>query len=108
MAQVRRLLLVDDDEDLRSSLAEQLMLHEEFTILQAATGAEAVTVARSQSPDLILLDVGLPDMDGREAVKLLRRGGDGHPPPLVAGPTSCPRTRLPRGTGRDRPLIQAF
>ena len=87
MAQVRKILLVDDDEDLRSSLAEQMTLHEEFTIIQAANGVSALAAARTQSPDLILLDVGLPDMDGREAVKLLRREGYANPSPFT--PTSA-------------------
>ena len=70
-----KILLVDDDEALRKSLGEQLRLHEEFGIVEAETGAEALEAARSEYFDAILLDVGLPDIDGREVCRLLRRNG---------------------------------
>ncbi|MFV0279851.1 MAG: response regulator transcription factor [Rhodoblastus sp.] len=108
MAQVRKLLLVDDDDDLRSSLAEQLTLHEEFTIVQAATGAEAVSIARDQTPDLTLLDVGLPDMDGREAVKLLRREGYTNPIIMVTGHTSDADTVLGLESGANDYILKPF
>ncbi|MBL4877013.1 MAG: response regulator, partial [Cohaesibacteraceae bacterium] len=71
----RKILLVDDDNELREALVEQLSLYEEFEISQCDTAASAVQFARSEHVDLIVMDVGLPDMDGREAVKLLRKGG---------------------------------
>ena len=72
---VRKLLIVDDDDTLRESLVEQLSLYEEFETGQEATAAAGVQRARSEPTDLVIMDVGLPDMDGREAVKLLRKGG---------------------------------
>jgi DNA-binding response OmpR family regulator len=66
----RTILIVDDDEDLRSTLVEQLSLYEEFEVLQEATAAKGVAAARAGLIDLLIMDVGLPDMDGREA-KLL-------------------------------------
>ncbi|WP_048644807.1 response regulator transcription factor [Nitratireductor soli] len=71
----RTILIVDDDEDLRATLVEQLALYEEFDILQEATATKGVQAARSAIVDILIMDVGLPDMDGREAVKLLRKGG---------------------------------
>ncbi|TVR98820.1 MAG: DNA-binding response regulator [Rhodospirillales bacterium] len=71
----RRLLLVDDDATLRETLSEQLALHEEFKIVTADTGSEAIELARHDYFDIILLDVGLPDMDGRDVCRLLRRSG---------------------------------
>ena len=71
----RRLFIVDDDADLRATLAEQLGHYREFDILQAATANDALKLVREAHVDLMLLDVGLPDMDGREAVKILRREG---------------------------------
>ena len=71
----RRLFIVDDDADLRATLAEQLGHYREFDILQAATANDALNLVREAHVDLMLLDVGLPDMDGREAVKILRREG---------------------------------
>jgi DNA-binding response OmpR family regulator len=71
----RKILLVDDDVVLRRSLAEQLQLHEEFVPIEADTAAAALDRARGGDLDLILLDVGLPDMDGRDLCRLLRRAG---------------------------------
>ena len=71
----RRILLVDDDTDLRRSLGEQLSPYREFDLQEAGTAGEALERVREVNVDLMLLDVGLPDMDGREAVKILRREG---------------------------------
>ncbi|MFC5586550.1 MULTISPECIES: response regulator transcription factor [Nitratireductor] len=71
----RTILIVDDDEDLRTTLVEQLSLYEEFDILQENTATKGIQSARNAIVDLLIMDVGLPDMDGREAVKLLRKGG---------------------------------
>ena len=71
----KTLLIIDDDDDLREALAEQLALHEEFRTVQASTAGDGVRQAREVRADLILLDVDLPDMDGREACKMLRQGG---------------------------------
>ena len=70
-----KILIVDDDEDLRSSLHDQLALHDEFEVSIAATATKGVEAAKNDHFDLVLFDVGLPDMDGREAVKLLRKAG---------------------------------
>jgi DNA-binding response OmpR family regulator len=75
MSNIRRILLVDDDVELRTLLAEQLALHEEFTILQAGTVGEALASLKGDHIDLVLMDVGLPDMDGREGVRIMRKHG---------------------------------
>lgn len=71
----KRILMVDDDDALRNSLAEQLQLHEEFQTREVGTAKEALDVVKDEHFDAVLLDVGLPDMDGREACRLLRRAG---------------------------------
>lgn len=81
----RRLFIVDDDEELRSTLVEQLHHYREFEILEAANAREALDQAKSQHVDLMILDVGLPDMDGREAVKILRRDGFKSPILMLTG-----------------------
>ena len=71
----RRILLVDDDESLRKTLAEQLALDGEFACVEAGTAADALKVALAERPDAILLDVGLPDGDGRQVCAALRKAG---------------------------------
>lgn len=71
----KKILIVDDDDALRESLSEQLRLHEEFATTEASNGAGALEATKGEYYDLILLDVGLPDIDGREVCRLLRRNG---------------------------------
>ena len=75
MAQPKTILIVDDDAELREALAEQLELHEEFRAKQAGTATEGVRLGKELRADLILMDVDLPDMDGREACRSLRNAG---------------------------------
>jgi DNA-binding response OmpR family regulator len=75
MAQSKTILIIDDEADLRGELAEQLDLHNEFTAEQAETGEEGVRKAVTLKPDLILLDVDLPDFDGREVCRRVRAAG---------------------------------
>ena len=79
MSGSKKILLVDDDDNLRQTLAEQLNLHEEFDIQQADTASKGLELIKANHFDLILLDVGLPDMDGREACKIIRRNGSRAP-----------------------------
>ena len=81
----KKILLVDDDDALRDSLSEQLQLREEFVIAEAADGGRALDAARDEYFDVILLDVGLPDMDGREVCRLLRRNGVKSPIIMLTG-----------------------
>jgi DNA-binding response OmpR family regulator len=74
MAQRKTLLIVDDDADLRGAVAEQLQA-EDFTPVEAPTAQAGIAAAIARPPDLILLDVDLPDMDGRDACREMRRLG---------------------------------
>lgn len=69
------ILLIDDDDTLRESLAEQLRLHEDFDAVHAATGNAGLAAAKERHFDAIILDIGLPDMDGRDVCRILRRNG---------------------------------
>lgn len=75
MGAPKRVLLVDDDVALRQSLAEQLEITQEFSTVMADNGAAGFKQAKAERFDLILLDVGLPDIDGREICRNLRRDG---------------------------------
>jgi len=74
MAQRKTLLIVDDDQDLRGAIAEQLQA-EGFEVVEAPTAGDGMRLAREAKPDLILLDVDLPDLDGREACRRMREDG---------------------------------
>ncbi len=75
MASGTTLLIVDDDAALRRELAEQLTLHEGFAVREAGTGQEALDLAGAEPFAAVLLDVGLPDLDGREVCRRLRAQG---------------------------------
>ena len=66
MAQIKKILLVDDDDDLREALSEQLLMSQEFDVFEAGNGADAVVRSKEGIFDLVILDVGLTDTDGRE------------------------------------------
>ncbi|GGZ23761.1 DNA-binding response regulator [Asticcacaulis endophyticus] len=83
--QQKTLLIVDDDDELREALAEQLELHEEFKVTQANNGTEGIRLGKTINADIILLDVDLPDMDGREACRLLRKSGLTTPVIMLTG-----------------------
>ncbi|MBL1431521.1 MAG: response regulator transcription factor [Robiginitomaculum sp.] len=79
------ILVIDDDDDLRETLCEQFDLHDEFTTISASTAGDGVALAKSERVDVILLDVDLPDMDGREACKVLRKSGVAIPILMLTG-----------------------
>jgi DNA-binding response OmpR family regulator len=85
MSQLRRILIVDDDALLRHSLVEQLAVHHEFEALEADNIASSLAAVRKDSIDLVIMDISLPDGDGREAVKRLRMEGFQKPIILLTG-----------------------
>src|SRR5437764_14269613 len=75
MPSAKRVLLVDDDDMLRSSLAEQLGQENGFQPVEAASCAEARERVKDGLYEFIILDVGLPDGDGRELCREFRADG---------------------------------
>lgn len=104
----RTILIVDDDDDLRQTLTEQLALYEEFNVLEAANAAGGIQTARSSVIDLLIMDVGLPDMDGREAVKLLRKGGFKAPIIMLTGQDTDSDTILGLEAGANDYVTKPF
>ncbi|MGD1934556.1 MAG: response regulator transcription factor [Candidatus Phaeomarinobacter sp.] len=108
MSNIRKILLVDDDDALRESLAEQLDLHQEFEVTTADKGTDAVKLAKAAHVDLVLLDVGLPDMDGREVCRLLRSQGDKCPIVMLTGHDSDADTILGLDSGANDYVTKPF
>lgn len=75
MAATAKILVVEDEEALRFALEHNLK-REGYSVITAARGDDALTIAREQRPDLIVLDVMLPGLDGIQVCRLLRRDMD--------------------------------
>lgn len=67
----KRILIVEDKEDLREMLRDYLTASG-YEVIEAVDGVEAVALARSERPDLILMDIQLPTLDGYEATRLIK------------------------------------
>jgi len=106
--QVRKILIADDDEDLRAALAEQIGLHEEFSAVHAPSAQAALATATTENPDIILMDVGLPDMDGREAVRQLREKGFSAPIIMLTGHDSEADTVMGLDAGANDYVTKPF
>lgn len=74
IAPQRRLVLIVDDEPPILRFLRTSLIANDYEVIEAATGAEAIKRATAEAPDVILLDLGLPDMDGKEVVRTLREG----------------------------------
>jgi DNA-binding response OmpR family regulator len=108
MSNASRLLVVDDDQDLRDTLAEQLSLYDEFEVATADTAGRAIAHAKGDRIDLAIMDVGLPDMDGREAVKVLRRNGFRSPVIMLTAQGSDADTVLGLEAGANDYVVKPF
>ncbi|MDF1792004.1 MAG: response regulator transcription factor [Thalassobaculaceae bacterium] len=104
----RKVLLVDDDEALRTTLAEQLQLHEEFDTSEAGDGAGGLEAVKAATFDLILLDVGLPDMDGRDLCRLMRKAGVKSPVIMLTAQDSDADTILGLDAGANDYVTKPF
>ena len=108
MSQVKNILLVDDDEDLREALAEQLVMTEDFDVIEAGSGQDALAHLKTAVPDLIILDVGLPDTDGRELCRVLRKNGVSCPIIMLTGHNSDSDTILGLDSGANDYVTKPF
>ena len=108
MSATRKILIVDDDDGLRESLIDQLALHDDFQALTAATAAAGLDMLKREHIDLLLLDVGLPDMDGRELCKVVRRNGFKGPVVMLTGQASDSDTILGLDAGANDYIAKPF
>src|SRR5271155_2765432 len=108
MPNTRKILIVDDDPELREALTEQLSLHEEFEAEAVETGSKGVQAAKEGQIDLMIMDVGLPDIDGREAVRILRKTGFKAPIIMLTGHDSDSDTILGLESGANDYVTKPF
>ncbi len=108
MAQLRKILLVDDDDILREALGEQLVMTEDFDVFEAASGSEAMARVKGELFDLVILDVGLPDTDGRELCKLMRKQGVKCPVLMLTGHDTDADTILGLDSGANDYVTKPF
>ncbi|MXU64825.1 response regulator transcription factor [Oceanomicrobium pacificus] len=108
MNALKKILLVDDDGDLREALADQLVLTEEFDVFEGENGADGLEKAKQGHYDLVILDVGLPDMDGRELCRLMRKQGVKCPILMLTGHNTDADTILGLDAGANDYVSKPF
>jgi two-component system, cell cycle response regulator DivK len=78
----KKILVVDDTEWNRDLIVQ--LLEDEYTVLQAVDGQQGVKMAEQEKPDLVLMDLGMPVMDGWEATRKIKANGDLKHIPVIA------------------------
>jgi two-component system cell cycle response regulator DivK len=96
------LILIVEDNDKNLKLARDLLQHDGFRTLEAGTAAAAIDLAERRVPDLILMDIQLPDMDGVTALGRLRESAATRSIPVVA------LTAFAMASDRERLLAAGF
>ena len=108
MSNTRKIIIIDDDDVLRDTLKDQFSLHDEFVIADAATATAGVKAVKADHADLVILDVNLPDMDGREACKIIRRNGYKGPVIMLTAQASDADTILGLDSGANDYVTKPF
>src|SRR5688572_10372157 len=70
-------VVIEDDEDIRAALAE-ILRQSGFTVHQTSSGSEGLGSVRDHNPDIVTIDIGLPDFDGLEASRRIRTFSDAY------------------------------
>ncbi len=79
----KRILVVEDQED-NWLIMDDLLAHAGYTVVRAATGLEGVQQAEAEAPDLILMDIMLPEIDGYEATRRIKANSKLNQIPIIA------------------------
>jgi DNA-binding response OmpR family regulator len=108
MNNTKKIIIIDDDDMLRDTLKEQFSFHEEFAVSDASTATAGVKAVKADHADLVILDVNLPDMDGREACKIMRRNGYKGPVIMLTGQSSDSDTILGLDSGANDYVTKPF
>jgi len=102
------LVLVADDESAITALVAEMLRFSGFRVVQANGGAQAITLARSERPDLILLDVMMPDLDGRDACEVIKMDESLRGTPVILFSSADERDIHWAGAGADGFLQKPF
>ncbi|WP_098748545.1 response regulator transcription factor [Paenibacillus sp. EZ-K15] len=102
-----RILIVDDDEKIISMLRRGLAF-EGYDVLSASNGAEGLKVILSEDPDVVVLDVMMPQVDGFEALRRLREGGSTTPVLMLTAKDEVENRVKGLDTGADDYLVKPF
>jgi len=108
MSALKKILLVDDDDDLRDALGEQLLMTEDFDVFEAVDGQDAMAKVKAGLYDLVILDVGLPDTDGRELCRVMRKQGVKCPILMLTGHETDSDTILGLDAGANDYVTKPF
>ena len=108
MGSTKKIIIIDDDDMLRDTLKEQFSLHDEFVVADHANATAGVKAVKADHADLVILDVNLPDMDGREACKIMRRNGYKGPVIMLTGQASDSDTILGLDSGANDYVTKPF
>jgi DNA-binding response OmpR family regulator len=108
MSTTKKIIIIDDDDLLRDTLIEQFALHEEFEVSEAAAAGDGIKSLKAGHADLVILDVNLPDMDGREACKIIRRNGYKGPVIMLTAQSSEADTILGLDSGANDYVTKPF
>jgi DNA-binding response OmpR family regulator len=103
-----KILIVEDDAELREALVDQVALYEEFESIGAETGVEGVQAAKAGEIGIVIMDVGLPDIDGREAARILRKNGFKAPIIMLTGLDTDFDTILGLESGANDYVVKPF
>jgi two-component system, OmpR family, response regulator MprA len=102
-----RVLLAEDDRGVRESL-ERALRYEGFTVVTAADGRQTVDRARSENPDLLVLDVMMPELDGLEVARRLRASGSRLPILMLTARSEVSDRVAGLEAGADDYLVKPF
>ena len=101
-------VLVADDEPAITALVAEMLGYAGFDVVRAGGGAEALVLARAARPDLVLLDVMMPDLDGRDACRALKMDAELRDVPVVLFSSADEQDVHWRGAGADGFLQKPF
>jgi DNA-binding response OmpR family regulator len=108
MPNMHKILVIEDDPELRGALTDQLSLYKEFETVAAENGDKGMQSAKAGQIDLVIMDVGLLDIDGRETARILRRKGFKPPIIMLSGHNTDPDIILGLESGANDYVIKPF